>query len=72
MRTVDFGRGHGSPYDRGYADAYYRRPIKPHWYPTGTYRGIRIDEDSMTQDQVGEYYAGYQAAEDADDYKDFG
>ena len=32
---------HGSPFDRGGADSYYRRGFDPHWYPGGTYQGER-------------------------------
>lgn len=28
---------HGSPWDRGSADAWYGRPRNPHKYPNGTY-----------------------------------
>lgn len=27
---------HGSPQDRGSADAYYSRRFDPHWWPEGT------------------------------------
>lgn len=53
---------HGSPYDRGSADAFYRRGCNPHWYPEGTHVGRRIDEDEMTEEQVNEYLKGYSYA----------
>lgn len=55
---------HGSPMDRGSADAYYGRPIDPHWWPEGTYNGHRIELDQMTDEQVKEYYEGYMNEED--------
>ena len=33
---------HGSPYDRGSADAWYGRRPHPHWFPKGTYMCKRI------------------------------
>ena len=50
---------HGSPFDRGSADSYYGRPECPHWYPEGTYKGIRVDEEDMTLEQIEAYWAGY-------------
>ena len=50
---------HGSPLDRGSADRYYGRPRDPHYWPMGTYKGIRIDEDQMTPMQIAEYDFGY-------------
>ena len=50
---------HGSPLDRGSADRYYGRPRDPHYWPMGTYIGIRIDEDQMTPMEIAEYDFGY-------------
>ena len=38
----DWLEGHGSPSDRGGADAYYGRPYDPHYWPEGTYKGTRV------------------------------
>jgi hypothetical protein len=62
-----FQRNHGSLYDRGGADSYYRRPVDPHWYPKGTYNGERIDK--LTQEEIEEYMKGYN---ENDDFKDWG
>tara|TARA_Y100000385_G_scaffold230928_1_gene242705 strand:- start:302 stop:511 length:210 start_codon:yes stop_codon:yes gene_type:complete len=51
---------HGTPNDRGSADAYYQRPFKPHWYPDGTGKGIRIVEADMTAQEIAEYTEGYE------------
>lgn len=60
---------HGSPYDRGSADAYYRRPRDPHYWPNGTYEGARVEAKDMTSLQRAEYEKGY--AEQVD-FKDWG
>ena len=52
---------HGSLYDRGSADSYYRRPAKPHWYPKGTYNCAEVV--SLTPAEVAEYMAGYNENE---------
>lgn len=49
---------HGSPMDRGRADAYYGRAYAPHWYPEGTGNGERITD--LTSEQVAEYTFGYE------------
>ena len=59
---------HGSPRDRGSADAYYGKPAKPHWYPLGTYKGVRVCSKDMTDEEVGEYYFGYSHEEDRKDW----
>ena len=48
---------HGGLYDRGSADAYYRRKSSPHWYPNGTGHGEPITE--LTAEEIAEYQAGY-------------
>ena len=64
---------HGSPYDRGMADYYYRRPFDPHYYPDGTYHGERIDPtNGMTGDQAREYAEGWAYGEYLGDRKDWG
>lgn len=49
---------HGSLYDRGRADAWYKRPFDPHWYPNGTYNEPRIDK--LTSEEINEYDRGYR------------
>ena len=65
-------RGHGSPYDRGSADSYYGRPLSPHWWPNGTYKGQSMEQSQMTLPQVKEYYQGYYDNESAGNFKDWG
>jgi len=50
---------HGSPWDRGSADSYYGRPMKPHYWPMGTGKGYKATREDMTPEQIEEYYAGY-------------
>ena len=50
----------GSPLDRGSADRYYDRPYNPHYWPMGTYKGIRIDAEQMDPIQIAEYTYGYE------------
>lgn len=60
---------HGSPYDRGSADAYYQRPMKPHYYPEGTGHGEPVTE--LTHEQELEYVMGYQDQMRSGDHKDY-
>ena len=54
---------HGSPYDRGGADAWYARPMSPHWYPKGTYMGKRVAASEMSEQEIAEYHFGYMNSE---------
>jgi hypothetical protein len=49
---------HGNPFDRGSADSYYGRPRDPHKYPSGTYKGLRVDLQPGTAEHKA-YMAGY-------------
>ena len=64
-----FFMAHGSPADRGGADAYYGRQIDPHYWPEGTYNGTRVERDKMTRTQIEEYLSAY---EEQDFFKDWG
>jgi hypothetical protein len=59
---------HGSPQDRGSADAYYGRRFDPHWWPEGTSKGIRVEMADMTKEQIEEYTYGYDNEEDRKDW----
>lgn len=48
---------HGSPHDRGGADAWYHRPRDPHKYPAGTYNEPRITLTDFAE--IDEYNLGY-------------
>ena len=60
---------HGGLYDRGGADAYYRRAASPHWYPEGTARGERVT--NLTEEEKEEYREGYQVQFDSGDFKEY-
>lgn len=52
-------RGHGSPYDRGSADAYYQRPFKPHYFLRATHQSYEFSQDEMSAIEIDEYTDGY-------------
>ena len=58
---------HGSPQDRGGADAYYRRPYNPHYYVDDTYNSERVERENMTADEIAAYNYGYENQEDRKD-----
>jgi hypothetical protein len=50
---------HGGPYDRGASDYYANRKHDPHYWPQGTYKGVRVEAEQMTVEQLKEYDDGY-------------
>lgn len=62
-------RKHGSPYDRGSADAYYHRHRHPHYFRGASYMSEEIPESAMTPAQLAEYHAGF---DEQDERKDWG
>ena len=59
---------HGSPYDRGSADSWYRRQPQAHYM----INGARIEQADMTAEQIAEYEAGYDSNdEQIDSRKDY-
>jgi len=56
---VEYNARHGGPFDRGSADSYYSRGAKPHYYVGGTSVSPIVTEESMTAEEVADYYAGY-------------
>lgn len=62
---------HGSPYDRGSADAYYCRPINPHFYPNSDV-GFSEPVYKLTKEQEMEYLMGYWDQQKSGDFKDYG
>jgi pyridoxine/pyridoxamine 5'-phosphate oxidase len=55
---------HGSPQDRGSADAYYQRPYDPHYYVGASMQSERVGKDDMTEDEILSYKYGYDNEED--------
>jgi hypothetical protein len=60
---------HGSPRDRGRADSYYHRAIRPHKWLDGI---GRVEVTDLTAEEIAEYHAGYQENEDAGEFKEWG
>ena len=52
-----FDTSHGTAYDRGSADAYYGRPVDPHYYLGGSVVGIKCT--CLTEEELAAYHAGY-------------
>ena len=71
MKQTIMNKEHGSPYDRGSADAFYKRPMKPHYYPD-TKVGISEPIYTLTKEQEMEYLHGYWDQESSGDFKDYG
>lgn len=63
---------HGSPNDRGAADAYYRRPYQPHYFEGATYSTPIIEQKDMTADEVADYKQGFDEQHASGDFKDYG
>jgi len=59
---------HGSPEDRGAADAFYDRPRDPHYYVGATYSSPRVGYNQMTDDQIDQYNYGYDQQKNAGVY----
>lgn len=64
IKTGDELPRHGSPQDRGSADAYYRRPRSPHYYVGDTYQSERVETDNMTVGEIEAYDYGYYNQEE--------
>lgn len=58
---------HGSLYDRGRADSWYRRPADPHYYLNGSYNCIT----KLTPEEKAEYMAGYEENEEWGEHKEW-
>ena len=64
-------KAHGSPFDRGSADSYYRRFPSPHWYPDGMGKGIRIEKKDMNPEEIAEYWVGWKENEEDEIFKEW-
>lgn len=63
---------HGGPFDRGSADSYYGRGARPHYYIGDTGLSDKVENSGMNEDEIKEYYAGYEYNEQAGEFKDWG
>lgn len=61
--TQDIPR-HGSPQDRGSADAYYGRGYSPHYYVGASMQSERVEKDNMTDGEIAAYKYGYDNEDD--------
>lgn len=62
-------RCHGSLYDRGSADSYYGRGIRPHFWRNGDHSDEVI---VVEQREVEEYLQGFEDNTEAGNFKDWG
>lgn len=69
---MKYDERHGGPYDRGSADAWYRRGYFPHYYKGATYSSERVEKEDMTEEEIEAYAAGYDETYNARDFKDWG
>ena len=67
--TKVYDERHGGPYDRGSADAYYRRDFNAHCYLPETGQRITLAEGTPEYEA---YEAGYQYQVLCGDFKDWG
>lgn len=51
---------HGGPFDRGSADSYYQRGVRPHYYVGGTGMSDRVEQEDMTREEISAYMAGFE------------
>lgn len=72
MLGKGLGTRHGSAFDRGGADSYYRRPYEPHYYLGHTYQSERVPEILMTAEEIAAYKDGYEQNENDGNFKDWG
>ena len=70
-RSAYYDQRHGGPYDRGSADAWYRRSFNPHYYVGDTYSTPKIEMAQMTAEEITAYTAGYRDQEATGDHKEF-
>ena len=65
---------HGSPYDRGSADAYYQRPRRPHHYMGATHNSSPYFSKPglMSAQEIVEYNQGYTDQMASGDFKHWG
>ena len=68
LHGVDSAMKHGSPEDRGSADAYYQRRRSPHFFIGKSITGIYVPMSEMTQAQINSYNLGYDNEDDKKDY----
>ena len=62
---------HGGAYDRGRADAYYRRKYRPHYFKVSTYQSEEVTIERMSPGELEAYDAGWDEQMKSGDHKDW-
>jgi hypothetical protein len=66
-----YNERHGGAFDRGSADAYYRRAYQPHMYNGATGSSLPIPEHQMKPEDIEAYRAGYDEQMASGIHKDY-
>ena len=61
---------HGGPFDRGSADSYYGRGVRPHYFEGATYMTPEVIPAEGSEEWEA-YMAGYDYNEECGDKKDW-
>jgi hypothetical protein len=69
---MEYNKRYGGCWDRGRADAYYRRPRNPHKYVGATGATPRVEMDQLTEEEIKAYNAGYRWQIESGEFKDYG
>ena len=62
---------HGGPFDRGSADSWYRSSPDPNYWTHGSYHGERIGHNRMSEQEISDYYEGYDENEEMGCHKEY-
>jgi hypothetical protein len=62
---------HGSPHDRGRADAWYGRNPVPHYFEGDSFMSPRVDLQDMTKQEIQSYQDGYMAQFTSNERKEY-
>jgi hypothetical protein len=71
-KLKEFDTRHGGPYDRGSADAYYRRKFEPHYFKGDTHSSEIVYLNDPCSHDYEAYKAGYQEQVESGEFKDWG
>ena len=61
---------HGGPFDRGSADSYYGRGVRPHYFEGATYQTPEVIPTEGSEEYEA-YMAGYNFNEEAGHFKEW-
>jgi hypothetical protein len=67
----NYDERHGGAWDRGSADAYYRRAYQPHMFEGATHQSRYIPAHQMDQHDIDAYRAGYEDQMQSGDHKSY-